>query len=123
MNITKVKEGDPITAESFNRLVDAANSCELSVAQGSGLTLASGPDGHVLGTAIMLPFYAKITGAISGGQYPFTVQFPAAGGTWTAGTQTGTAFEITGNLTVAVNSYVRMWRTTAGDYRFLKGTC
>lgn len=123
MNIPHVKPDDPITAAAFNRLVDIANACTLSVAQGSGLTLQSGPDGHVLGTTIMMPFYAKITGPISSGQYPFTVQFPAASGTWQASSQTGTAWEITGNTSVATNTYVKMWRSAAGDVRFLAGTC
>jgi len=123
MNVPRVKEGDVVTAEAFNRLVDAANASTLTVAQGSGLTLQSSPDGYVLGTTVMLPFYGKITGPISSGKYPFTVQIPAAGGTWQASPQTGTAWEVAGNTSVATNTYVKMWRTAAGDTRFLAGTC
>lgn len=123
MSLPKAKGGQPIFDGDFNRLIDIANSCNLTVGQGSGLNLQSGPDGYVLSTSVAMPFWAKITGAISSGQYPFTQQYEATGGTWTAAPLTGTAFEITGNTSVAANTYVKMWRSAAGDYRFLAGSC
>ena len=39
MRLPRVKEGDPITADLFNRLFEVAESCRLSVGQGSGLSL------------------------------------------------------------------------------------
>lgn len=123
MQLPRVKEGDPITPDLFNRLFEVAERCNLSVGQGSGLNLLSGPDGYALSAVISQPIWIKTTGAISSGQYPFTQQFPAAGGGWTAGSLTDTAFEANGNTSVPTNTYARAWRTVQGDWRFLAGTC
>ena len=121
--IPYVREGDPITAHDFNRLVDAANRSALSVSQNSGLTIHSSPEGYTLSTAIPLPFWAKITGPISSGKYPFTKQYEAAGGTWTDAPVSGEAYEVSGNTSVTSPTYVKMWQTSTGEFRFLAGTC
>lgn len=119
MPLPRVKPGQPITAGLFNALVEAANAQSLTVAQGSGLAIDRG----VLYATIPGPMWAKITGAISGGAYPFTQQFPAASGAWTNGPLTGNAVETTGNTSVATGTIVQVWRTPAGDWRFRASQC
>jgi hypothetical protein len=123
MHLPRVKDGDPIAVEDFNKLFEVAERCALSVGQGSSIHLLSGPDGYVLSAAVSTPIWIKTTGAISGGTYPFTEQFPAAGGTWTAGTLTDVAYEANGNTSVPADTYARAWRTAQGDWRFLAGDC
>ena len=123
MKLPRVKEGDPITTDLFNALFEVAERCNLSVGQGGCLNLSAGPDGYALSSAISQPIWGKITSTISGGTYPFTQQFPASGGTWTAGSLTDVAYEANGNTAVATNTFVRLWRTAQGDWRFLAGTC
>lgn len=122
MKLPRVKEGDDITPDLFNKLFEAAERCNLSVGQGSSLSLLSGPEGYALADALSQPIWIKTTGAISGGTYPFTEQFPAAGGTWTAGSLTDTAYEANGNTSVPTNTYARAWRTVQGDWRFFAGS-
>jgi hypothetical protein len=123
MQLPRVKVGDPITADLFNKLFEVAERCNLSVGQGSSLTLLAGPDGYVVGTAMGSPIWIKTTGALSGGTYPFTQQFAAASGGWTAGSLSDVAYEANGNTSVPTNTYARAWRTVRGDWRFLAGTC
>jgi hypothetical protein len=124
MKLPRVKPDDPITADLMNLLLAVAESCRLEVVQGGGLLMEENPQGgYTLGLAVGRFFWAKITGAISGGTYPWTEQFPDASGAWTAGTRTGVAYEENGNTSVAANTYVRMRRTIVDDYRFQAGTC
>lgn len=124
MKLPRVKPGDEITADLMNKLLEVAESCRLEVVQGGGLLMESNPEGgYTLSLAVGRFFWAKITGAISGGTYPWTEQFPAASGTWTAGTRTGVAYEENGNTSVPTNTYVRMRRTVVNDFRFSAGTC
>jgi hypothetical protein len=123
MKLPRVREGEPITADLFNRLFEVAEKCGLGVAQGSGLSLIDGPDGYVLGASVPVFRWGKTTGALSGGTYPITEQFPAASGTWTAGSLSVTAYEDNGNTSVATNTYVKFWRSVQGDWRFSAGTC
>jgi hypothetical protein len=123
MKLPRVKEGDPITADLFNRLFEVAESCRLTVGQGSGLSLLAGPDGYTLSAVVSKPIWGKITGAISSGTYPFTLQFEGAAGTWTDGPLTGLAYEVSGNTAVPIDTYVKLWWTSSGDWRFLAGSC
>lgn len=123
MQLPRVKEGDPITADLFNRLFEVAEQCNLKVAQGGRIDLIAGPDGYVLSTMMTTPIWIKTTGAISSGTYPFTQQFPDSSGAWTAGSLTDVAYEANGNTAVPTNTYARAWRTAQGDWRFLAGTC
>lgn len=119
--LPRVADGDPITDTLWNALIDAARRCNIEV--GEGLQSTEGPDGITLSAEGDEPFYAKITGAISGGTYPWTEQFPDASGAWTAGTRTGVAYEENGNTSVPTNTYVMMEWTPVGDFRFSAGTC
>jgi hypothetical protein len=121
IRLPRVEEGDPVTDTLWNALIDAARRC--NVEPGPGLHMDENPDGVVLSALVVREFYAKITGAISGGTYPWTEQFPAASGTWTAGTRTGVAYERNGNTTVPSNTYVTMKWTVAGFYEFVAGSC
>lgn len=123
MKLPRVKPGDPITAADFNRLIDAADQCRLTVGQGGRLNLSATPDGYVLNAVVSEPIWGKITGPLSGGTYPFTEQFPDSGGTWTVGTLSDVAYEAEGNPSVATDTYVQLWRSASGDWRFLAGTC
>jgi hypothetical protein len=119
--LPRVEPDDPITDGFLNALIEAAGRCRLEV--GSGLQAAEGPTGTVLSTVVSRPFYAKITGALSGGTYPFTEQFTAAGGTWTAGNLTGVAYEQNSYASVPTNTYVIMRWVAAGYYQFAAGSC
>lgn len=123
MELPRVEPGQPITADAWNALIDAANQCNLTVADNSGLTLFEDEDGYVLGSAILTYYWAITTGPISGGTYPFTQQWPAASGTWTAGALSDDAYETTGNTTVPTGTYIKVWETVAGDWRFRAPTC
>ncbi|SIN70580.1 hypothetical protein SAMN05444166_0276 [Singulisphaera sp. GP187] len=123
MKLPRVKPGDPITDTDFNRLIDAANQCNLSVGQGGSLNMIADPDGYVLDAVTSEPIWGKVTGPLASGTYPFTEQFPDSGGTWTAGTLTDVAYEVEGNTSVATNTYIQLWRSASGDWRFLAGTC
>lgn len=123
MKLPRVKPGDPITADLFNRLIEVAESCRLSVGQGGGLSLLSGPDGYTLTAQVSRPVWGRITGAIADGLYPFTLQHEAPAGAWIDASLTGHAYEINGNLAVPVGAYVRLWWTSSGDWRFLAGSC
>ncbi len=123
MKLPRVKEGDPITANLFNRLIEVAESCSLSVGQGSGLSLLAGPDGYTLSAQLSKPIWGKITGSISSGTYPFTLQFEGPSGTWTDGPMTGLAYEVSGNTSVPIDTHVELWWTSSGDWRFLAGSC
>jgi hypothetical protein len=123
MQLPRVKVGDPITPDLFNKLFEVAERCHLSVGQGGSLNLLAGPDGYTLSAVVSAPIWVKITGPISGGTYPFTQQFPASGGTWTAGSLSDVAYEANGNTSVPANTFARAWRTAHGDWRFMAGTC
>src|SRR4051795_11230555 len=111
MQPPRVKVGDPITPDLFNKLFEVAERCSLSVGQGGSLNLLAGPDGYTLSAVISEPIWIKTTGPISGGTYPFAQQFPASGGTWTAGSLSDVAYEANGNPAVPTNTYARAWRT------------
>ncbi len=121
--LPRVQEGDIVSIEDFNALIDAANGCGVTVGPGSGLIMTSGPDGGVLGTALASFLWAKTTGAISGGKYPFTQQMPMAAGTWAAGPVTGNAYEVHGNPSVASGTYIKVWRAASGAWLFNASAC
>jgi hypothetical protein len=123
MKLPRVKPGEVVAAELFNALIDAANGCGITVGPGSGLVLSSNQQGSVLSTAIPMFYWAKTTGPISGGKYPFTQQRPATGGTWTAGSLTGNAYEVNGNTNVATGTYIKIWRAPSGVWLFNASAC
>lgn len=121
--IPPIRAGDLITEGWLNKIVDAANQANLTVGDGGSLALTVGPDGYSLSSVVSTSTYGKITGPISGGQYPFTEQFPDTGGTWVAGTTTGTAYEQNNNPSVSVNTIVELKWSSAGYYQFERGSC
>lgn len=123
MKLPRVKAGDPITADLFNRLLEVAESCRLSVGQGGSLSLLAGPDGYTLSALVSRPAWAKTTGVLADGTYPFTLQHEGPSGTWIDAPLTGVAYEISGNTSVPIGTYVRLWWSSAGDWRFLAGSC
>ena len=123
VKLPRVKAGDAVSATDFNALIDAANSCKVSVGTGSGLVIVSGPNGDSMSTTLTSFLWAKTTGAISGGTYPFTQQIPATGGTWTDGTFTGTAYEVNGNTSVTTGTKIKLWRSAAGNWLFNASAC
>lgn len=123
MLVPRVQPGDVISADLFNALVDAVQAAQLEVAPGSGLVYEDGPGGRALGLSLPRFLWGKTTGALSGGTYPFTQQREDASGAWINGPVTGTAYEVNGNTSVAVGTRIKLWRTAAGDWRFLAGAC
>ncbi len=123
MKLPRLKAGDPITEDFLNALVDAARRSTLTVGPSSGLAMVQGTDGYVLVAVLPMTIWGKTTGAISGGTYPFTQQFPDASGTWTAGTVTGEAYEVNGNAEVPTGTYIALERTPQGDWRFRSDSC
>jgi hypothetical protein len=117
MNLPRVREGDPITAELMNALLEAAGAARIAL--GPGLQA----DGNVLSALVRRPIVARITGAISGGQYPWIEVEDAAGGTFNDLTRSGTAYarnSVTADLT---NKIVDIKVTPAGTYVFDASEC
>jgi len=123
VNLPRVRPGEPITDTVFNRLIDAANRCRLSVGQGGGLRLVETPSGYLLEALDSEPIWGKITGPAVGGSFPFVEQIPLASGTWSDGPFTDEAYEANGNDSVPTSTRALFWRTAEGDWRFLAGVC
>jgi hypothetical protein len=75
-------------------------------------------------------FPIKVTSGGTGGKYAWTEQVPAASGTWTAGTRSGTttsdpAWEVNMNTAVPANTIIlHAYRVPeTGDVRFERGAC
>lgn len=123
MKIERAKVGDVLTDELLNALIDVANSCDFTVGQNSGLHMIEDQGGRTLTSDIPSFIWGKTTGAISGGTYPFTQQFPDSGGTWTAGPLSDVAYEVNGNTSVTSGTYVKLFLTDDGTWRFWASTC
>jgi hypothetical protein len=123
VRLKHVKEGEPIKASLFNKLIDLANSCVIDIGQGGAIVATIGPDGYMLDAVLSEPIWGQTTGAISSGTYPFKEVFPDASGAWVDGTLTDVAYEADGNTSVATGKRALFWRTAQGDWRFRAGTC
>lgn len=123
MSIRRLKVGDTITEGWLNDLIAMANACNLSIGQGGNLTMTSGPDGYTIDADFSGSIWGEVTGALSGGTYPFKEIFPDTAGAWIDGNLTDVAYEADGNTTVATGKRARFWRTAQGDWRFRAGAC
>lgn len=123
MRLKHVKEGEPIKASLFNKLIDLANSCVIDIGQGGAIVATSGPDGYLLDAVLSEPIWVKITSVASGSSYNFVEQIEAAGGTWTDGTLTDVLWEVNGNTSVATGKRLLAWRTAQGEFVANAGTC
>jgi hypothetical protein len=117
MDLPRVREGDPITAEAMNLLLEAAGRAMLVL--GPGLQA----EGNVLSALVGRAITARITGALSGGQYPWIEVEPVAGGTWNDLTRTGTAYERNSSTSVPTSTIVDIYVTPVGTYVFDAGQC
>lgn len=123
MSLPRVQVGDVISVDLFNALIDAANRARLRVAQSCGILLNDHPDGYTLSTSIPSFLWAKTTGAISGGQYPWVLLLPDTSGAWTVTSITGTAYEANGNTSVASGTYIQLYKLSSGIWEFRASLC
>jgi hypothetical protein len=117
--IPHVKPGDVITAEDFNAIAERLERCmNLTVAQGSGLVMSSGPWGKALGLALPHDIWGQLSGSSS--PYSFVEVMRTTSNTWaTFGHRSGTsnAYEINGKSGLNGKVVQLSW-TPAGDWRF-----
>jgi hypothetical protein len=118
--IPHVKPGDVITAEDFNAIAERLERCmNLTVAQGSGLVMSSGPWGKALGLALPHDIWGQLSGSSS--PYSFVEVMRTTSNTWaTFGHRSGTnnAYEINGKSGLNGKVVQLSW-TPAGDWRFV----
>ena len=117
--IPHVKPGDHVAAPDFNEIAARLERfLNLRVAENSGLTLDSGPYGHIIGLTQPGPIWAQLSGSSS--PYSFTEVSRTSSNTWaTFGNLSGTsnAYEINNTANLG-GKVVELWRTAAGDWRF-----
>lgn len=118
--LPRVKAGDPITIDAHNLPAEALERfANLSVAEGSYLTLWDGPDGKHLGFHPPVETLALLSGSTS--PYSWVEVDEAAGGTFaTRGvgdSGTSDAYEINGKSGLGGKVVSLTW-TAVGDWRF-----
>lgn len=127
LKLPRVKAGDLIYAEDYQRLAAAAEKvANLRVA--APLELIDIPGAYMLRLSRTPETWIKITGAPSGTAYAWTEQVPQSGGTWADGPRSGTtsvdpAYEANGSTAVPANRIVRARRNDGGAWIFEFGEC
>lgn len=119
-----VQPGQPILAEHILAIYEALQEIDLKVVP----PLVLGPLNTIY-LASKPGFWIKLTGAPSSIAHPWQEVIPAASGTWSVGSLSGTtstdpAYEINGSTATLTNKYARAWRDLAtGEVRFNYSTC
>ena len=125
-NIEPIHPGDPIRATWLNALRRAALAA-LNLKVEAPLELVKTAGGFVLRLAWNPRFWIKVTSGTN--PYAWTEQVAAAGGTWAAGSRSGTtttdpAYEQNGNASVPANTVVIARRAVGtGALIFQTGGC